>query len=181
MSARSEDNSLFVSKGREQLTRRSDGSTISAVTAYGELLEAEGVDRVREIVEETRRNWIESYLELLAAIEVPTILFWFSQRAPEYDEGDSTVQALFGEFPQLVNSTMIEQIKGVGDVYVECISSRGFPQPLTSRFTGDPVSVDIGGTWMNADRYYPSPEMHEDAADALLAVVRNGIMSASRR
>jgi hypothetical protein len=176
MSGRSEDNSLFDTGGREYLVRRSDGQRIGAEPAYRELLERESIERAEAVVEETRANWVQSFSRLLHAIEVPSILFWFSQRPPEYDESYSDVHSLFGEFPQLVNRSMVEQIRRLGDDYVECISARGLPQHLVSRFTGKPASVmhraDLGGGTQDSNTYYPSPEMHADAADSLFDICR---------
>jgi uncharacterized protein DUF6473 len=173
MSGRSEDNSLFDSRGGvEQVDIRADGRRMPAVEAYRELLANESEDRVKAIVEETRENWVDSYSKLLAALEVPTILLWFSQRPPEYEENYTDVWGMFGQFPQLVNRSMVDRVGEMSDDYVESVSSRGWPQPLFSRFTGEPVSIDMGGIRMDHDRYYPSPEMHVDAADALLEACR---------
>lgn len=177
MSGRSEDNSRFDTGGREYLTRRSDGERIGAEPAYKELLANESVSTVAEIVEETRDNWVQSYAALIEAIEVPTILFWFSTRSPDYEESyDSDIYAFFGEFPQLVNRSMVERVRQLSDGYVECVSSRGLPQRLISRFTGEPVSVmhrsDLGGGWQEFNPYYPAPEMHADAFDALAETCR---------
>jgi hypothetical protein len=177
MSGRSEDNSLFDTGGLELLTRRSDGRQIGAQPAWEELLATESHERVQAIVAETRDNWVNSYRALLAEIRVPTIVFWFSIRPPDYEEDySSDIYRFFGEFPQLVNRPMIERIKDLGDEYVECISERGLPQPLVSRFTGEPVSVahraDLGGRWKAFNPYYPAPEMHEDAAAALIDACR---------
>jgi Sulfotransferase family/Domain of unknown function (DUF6473) len=168
MSGRSEDNSRFDSKGLEQLTRRSDGRIMGADTAYRELLANEDLETVKAVVAETRMNWVRSYSMLLGRIAVPTILFWFSVRSPDYEESYTGLKGLFGEFPQLVNRAMIDQIRDLSDYYVECISARGFPQLLTSRFTGEVVSVDLANGKQEFNDYYPSPQMHEDAAAALL-------------
>ena len=173
MSGRSEDNSVFRSDGLEWLQRRSDRVKLSAESAYQQLLEQHDHEFVRNVVSETRANWVRSFNQLLAAIEPPTILFWFSQRRPDYVEQLDSAPRLFGDFPQLVNSTMVEAIKPYAGAYVECVSSRGMPQPLRSRFTGQPVAVEYTrqGESANVDQYnsyYPSPEMHLDAADALL-------------
>jgi hypothetical protein len=177
MSGRSEDNSVFESGGREYLQRRADGERLGAEPAYKELLEREGQERARAVVEETRANWVQSFSALLEAIEVPKILFWFSRRSPDFDDDYSDVFAMFGEYPHLVNRAMVEQLKPLSDDYVECVSSRGFPQRLVNRFTGEPASVkhraDLGYTWDGYDLYYPSPEMHVDAAEALLPVCRS--------
>jgi hypothetical protein len=71
---------------------------------------------------------------------------------------------------------MVQEIKPLADDYVECISARGLPQPLVSRFTGEPASVvhraDLGAGKQDFNTYYPSPEMHVDAADALIEACR---------
>jgi hypothetical protein len=187
MSGRSEDNSLFRSGGSANLAARGAGAdgdqpAVRAEQAWGELLQREDEDVVRGLVEETRANYVETFVRLLEAIAVPTVLLWFSKRTPEYDESYSDVYSLFGEFPHLVNRPMVEQLAAHADEYVECVTSRGSPQPLVSRFTGEPVTV-ADQAWSVADSalqtiqqaensYYPSPEMHEDAAAALLEPAR---------
>jgi hypothetical protein len=172
MSGRSEDNSVFQSGGLEWLQRRSDGVKLSAESAYQQLLEQHDHDFIHRVVSETRNAWVRSFAELLDAITPPKILFWFSQRGPDYVEQLDSAHALFGEFPQLVNAGMVEAIKPHADAYVECVSTRGMPQLLKSRFTGQPVAVQYTrqGEAPNVDQYnsyYPSPEMHVDAAEAL--------------
>lgn len=176
MSGRSEDNSLFETGGREYLTRRSDGQRIGAEPAYRELLATGSPELIETVVQETRRNWVESFSALLERIQVPTILFWFSTRSPAYDENRTDVHGLFGEFPHLINGGMIDEISHLSDEYVECTSTRGLPQRLYSRFTGEPVSVnrraDLGGNAVEFNHYYPAPEMHADAAEALIGACR---------
>jgi hypothetical protein len=175
MSGRSEDNRVFQSSGFEYGWRRSDGERIGAAPVWQEALEQHGPDFARELLAETRENWLTHFEQLLRAIAAPRILFWFSKRTPA-DHGDdvSSIDALFGQFPHLVNAEMVEQIKPWADEYVECVTSRGMPQPLFSRFTGEPVTIrgraDLGGEESAVNAYYPSPEMHEDAAAKLLPV-----------
>jgi len=182
MSARSEDNSVFESLDFGLLKRRSGGEPVLTWPAYQELLETEGPDTVRKIVAETRSNFIGYYRELLTRIEVPTILFWFAQRTPDYDEEYSDVNGVFGSFPQLVDAATMAELAPHADGYVECVSSRGLPQPLFDRFTGEPttmqdVAVELGGQRHTHNYYYPSPEMHEDAAKALLKPARSMLAS----
>ena len=176
MSGRSADNSLYRSRGLEYMTRRSDGMECGAETAYRELLANNDKPFVKRIVDETRENWISDYKELLSQIRVPRILFWFSKRQPQYEERYDDVFSLFGEFPQLVTDGMVETIKPWAQEFVECITCKGSPQPLFSRFTGQRVSVsdrpDLGSARQDTNSYYPSPEMHADAADALEVVCR---------
>jgi hypothetical protein len=172
MSGRSESNSLFDSGGLELLTRRSDGARIGADAAYRELLEDGGEAVVRRVVEETRANWVASCRRLLGDIKVPTLLFWFSKRSPSYGIGYDNLFSMFSSFPQLVDDRMVAQVRPLADDYVECVTQRGIPQRLISRFTGEPVVLspprkDLSKEGQTHNLYYPSPEMHEDAADCL--------------
>lgn len=174
MSGRSASNSLFESKGLGYYIKKSDGSScIGADDAFKELLSHSNKQYVKRIVAETRMNWIESYQELLEQIKIPKILLWLSVRKPRYLEHYYNVYSLFGKFPQLVNKETVDRVKKYCDYYVECVSSREMPQPLINRFTGKPTAVEDkwgGGTW-SENWYYPSPEMHIDAANALEKVI----------
>ncbi len=203
MSGRSESNSLFDSGGLEYLVRRSDGEQLSAENAYSQLLDRNyplgnipSIKRwtkklyyfrsnkpVKNIVDETRSNWVENYQKLLAKITVPKILLWFSKRQPDYQERYSSLAKLFGEFPQLINREMVDAIKVLCDDYVECISDRGSPQLLINRFTGKPTTIDlavdpdrpdVGGIWTH-NTYYPSPEMQIDSANILEPICKKYI------
>lgn len=169
MSGRSESNSLFESKGLGTYRRRSDGTHIGCDDAYKKLLEENDQDYVAKIVAETRHNWVNHFKDFLEQITVPRVLFWFSVRRPHYREKYKSVHGLFGDFPQLVNSAMVRQIRNYSDNYVECTSTRGTPHPLVNRFTSKPITIEdkwSGGAW-SKNWYYPSPEMHIDAANAL--------------
>lgn len=199
MSGRSESNSMFDSGGLEYLIRRSDGKRLGADVAYKEVLEGSyfwnvlpikqkyvrriakvfGSLKARLLVSETRRNWINNYRCLLNQIHSPKILLWFSQRTPNYREMYRNLSSLFNKYPQLVNSKMVEGIVELSDEYVECVTKRGIPQPLLSRFTGEPAILDpsidrkdLGGKVWTHNSYYPSPEMHIDAAKLLLPFCR---------
>jgi hypothetical protein len=173
MSGRSESNSLYESKGLGFYRRRSDRSEIVSDDAFQELLLKGDASIVRKIVRETRQNWVDNNLRLLRVIRVPTILLWFSTRSPQYVENYNSVTGLFGDFPQLVNDEMVDQIKSYATDYVECVSSRGLPQPLFSRFTGESITIkDPWGEW-SSNSYYPSPVIHLEAADALESTCRD--------
>ncbi|SMF13336.1 hypothetical protein SAMN02745866_00840 [Alteromonadaceae bacterium Bs31] len=195
MSGRSQSNSMFDCDGLELLTRRSDGKKIGANEAYQDLAAGSewlknlppktisaaiarrlGAQRFKDVVNETRRNWVDSLVSLCNEIEVPVIFFWFSKRGPDYADNFKSVRTIFSEFPQMVNGPMVRQAAATADHYVECVSERGSPQPLFSRHTGEPCTVDTsndrpdlgkGKPWTH-NTYYPSPEMQQDAAEALL-------------
>jgi hypothetical protein len=184
MSARGEDNSYFESLDSGILRRRSGGDPMLTWPAYQELLDTESEDVVRQVVAETRSNFVHYFRDLLAKIQVPTILFWFARRPPDYPESHADVRKLFGGFPQLVDGSTMDEIRPHADAYVECITSRGLPQPLFDRFTGERTTMQnapaaFGGRELEHNYYYPSPEMHEDAAAALLEPAREMLQPAT--
>lgn len=142
---------------------------------------------VRRLVEESRQDWVDSYRALLEAIRVPKVLLWFSHRAPDYPQRYHRQGPLLGQYPQLIDVATLGRIRPLADIYVESVSARGSPQPLISRFTGKPTTVSLDadkkplgdgkgaslykGVWAE-NKYYPSPEMQEDAAAALEATCR---------
>lgn len=200
MSGRSQSNSLFECGGLEYMTRLSDGTRMGADEAYQSLMNGSArlgslppkrlfralarrlaIPSVRQIVRETRENWCRSQAALQGRITVPIILLWYSKRSPEHVPGFRSIRHLFGEFPQLIDREMIEKVRSAGDIYVECVTSRGSPQPLFSRFTGKPTTVDpandrrdLGSAigWTH-NVYYPSPEMNVDASDMLYPFCRD--------
>ena len=200
MSGRSQSNSVFNTGGLEYVTHRASGKQLGAADAWKEVLLGSEKLRslppsrithaiarrlasphLRSLVGETRSNWAESSRSLFNKVSVPIILFWFSKRTPAYPQDFTTQPRLFGEFPHLINETVLSQVKPDADHYVECVTDRGSPQPLFSRHTGEPITVDPtndrpdlshGEKWTH-NLYYPSPEMHEDAAQALLPICRD--------
>ncbi len=177
MSGRSESNSLFESRGGEMLVRRADGVKKGAEPMYADLLRTCEPERVEQLIEETRLNWVKNFSDLMQKITPPTILFWFAKRAIRYSRGYENPRALFGGFPQLVDQDWVDPLRALPCAFVECVSSRGCPQPLVSRFTGQRCSISmrayLGGKAKVWNDYYPSPEMHSDAAARLLPVCRS--------
>ncbi len=201
MSGRSADNSLFESLGLEYLTRRSDGVRMGATQAWSDVLYEPRIriparfprlirgltarvnlllarPALKRLAEETVANYERDFAELLEAITAPVILFWFSRRAPRYVRRFDTLPGLFADFPQLIDETTVDKLRRSCARYVECVTSRGTPHALRSRFTGKPVAIDpardrpdLGGSLIHEDSYYPSPEMHEDAARAILPAI----------
>lgn len=207
LSARSTSNSLLDnSAGLAYGQRRVDGLTVTAEEVFDDLVQAQverlpfgtprmkrGVLRltslplpaVRRVALESRRDWLDSYRELMAAITVPKVLLWFSTRVPDYTPRYHRSTHLLNAYPHLVDRAMVSEVAHQADAYVECTSTRGFPQPLVSRFTNRPTIVDLrddkktdtiagianptlySGVWTK-NEYYPSPDMHEDAAATLL-------------
>ncbi|NEQ55283.1 MAG: hypothetical protein F6K11_35060 [Leptolyngbya sp. SIO3F4] len=146
---------------------------------------------LEQLVVETRENYVKAMIELLEKIQVPTVLLWFSVRSPGYQEiypavlprkinrwlekvskgklglwrrqHETRVERLLGDFPHLVNQTMVDQLKRFSDHYVEYIGQVGLPQPLKT-YAGRSLEPNI---------YYPSPEMHREVYDKLLPICQS--------
>jgi hypothetical protein len=174
MSGRSDSSSLFESEGVGYFRRRSDGAHLGCDEAFSALMRSRPPALLARIVEETRASWCDSYHRLMSQIAVPKVLLWLSTRTPDYRQGRRSLSELFGAFPQLVNARMVAQVGRHCDHYIECVTRRGLPQPLFDRFTGARATVLDPWTsepWTE-NWYYPSPEMHQDAAEALEPVCR---------
>lgn len=197
MSGRSQSNSYYKCGGLEYVTLRHDGRRIGAHAAFEELVwgpqlaaKLPASKRVKRriseliavpdrqlpsLVKEIQEAWVESSLELIRLIPAPVILVWFSQRPPAYKQRFGTAEVTLGHFPHLIHELMIEKLTPHVAGYVECVTKRGTPQPLYSRFTGKPTTVtpandrkDLGNSVWHTNPYYPSPEMHEDVAQAII-------------
>jgi hypothetical protein len=178
MAARQQSNSRLDQLGTDLVHDRRYDDDIPAHLAWQRILDEERANLDRYI-EESQRSWITDYERLLEQIQVPVVLFYFSVKDkgsdPPRDAADAN--ALLEPFPQLVEATSIDTIAARCTAYVECTSTRNHGHPLRSRFTGEQVEVDntvldprMRVRWKR-NWYYPSPEMHEDAASTLLPVL----------
>ena len=155
-------------------------------------------ERLMEYVDETRKAWVSASLALISQLSVPVIFFYYSRRAPDYEidmasvekqaelirkgeDNSPFIEGLMSDFPHLVDGACVDRVKAACAGYAECLSGRGMGQELRSRFTGEPIGEvehsALGSEFerlphMTHNVYYPSAEMHEDARDALLPVVR---------
>jgi len=171
LSARSSQSSYFESRGGKNMLRPR-GSKLPFVpgdTAYRSMFANEPSSIPPIVIGELRANWVKEMLQLLGLIKTPKILLWFSKRSPDLPESLSSFDEASGGFPHFVNRTMIDEIRPYADDYVEVVSSRGMPNRLINRFTGEPAQITLGDKAQTSseDTYYPSPEMHEDAFEAL--------------
>lgn len=177
-SGRSQSNSLFhiAGYGLNGVNVANRGE-MSVEQFYSWLVE-QGPTLTRAIVSETRQNYLQTMIKLLETIKPPKILLWFSVRSPEYKERlELPLTHLWGAFPHFINQEMISQLQSSCDTYVECISRRGLPQAIPHRLSSlPPFDASEGSspraTAVAENRYYPSPEMHEDAAALLIPSCR---------
>ena len=173
-SGRSQSNSEFKTSfhGMEGY-RLKDNKQMIAAEFYAHYLR-ENPSKIESLVQETRTNYVKDMITLLCDIKVPKILFWFSVRKPKYfSEYRLPLYKFWGAFPQFVNDEMINLIIPYADDYVECISSSGLPQKLydkDGRQTSVIHSYNIENPEVRIEtenNYYPSPEMHIEAAKVL--------------
>lgn len=125
-----------------------------------------GLDETRfKLVENEMKNaWLGRTQTLLNAVETRTILLWFAQRSPD----DAVVEDSGGvsPYPLYVDRAMVDTVRGAADGYVEAATRRGLPQDL--RIDGRAVLHKPSGEPIRENREFPSPEMHLDAAEALV-------------
>lgn len=116
-----------------------------------------------------RKWWKEYYKSLLSSITTRKILLWFSEREPHDMKARYAGRKVLAKFPQLVNEDMVNEVRAFADAYVSCVSSEGLPQDLT--VNSEAVVVAGSGKKRAENTYYPSPEMHRLAAEALVEPV----------
>lgn len=180
MTARTEANSRSTPVGINFVRDTRTGET-EITEAFWLRLLAEERDVVPGLIAESLQSWRASYRKLIEQIKVQVILFYFSTK-PEDEQVNynaTTRDEFYGSFPQFVDMEAVRDVAALCDHYVECRSQRGFPHPLLSRFTGEPVKVDFGAlhSFMANEEhavndYYPSPEMHQDALAALSPLIQ---------
>lgn len=123
------------------------------------------------IVAETRDDFGFMLAELGRLLRVPAVLLWLSRRVPDYEIDWSTTFGILNDYPQLIDRAVLDRVTPHFSGYVECASTSGLPQRLWR------ADEAVAGTnreesgWL-VNVYYPSPEMHREAADLLEPVCR---------
>ena len=185
MAARMESNRYYEAIGhRETLRDRKTGELLAGFQAWPKLFR-EHARELAEIVEDCRKNWLKNYRKLIEQIKVPVVLLWISheRRYEENIELDNEFgddgSAMYQKFPQLVDNTCVEPLIDLCAGFAICNSTRGAGQKLKNRFTGESVDLDSGvihphfkNTSLTHNHYYPSPEMHEDAATEIISTLK---------
>jgi hypothetical protein len=191
MAARQETNSRFEADGHVEFLRdRIKGDSVSSAMAWRRVLE-EDFDNAPRYVAETRQSWLETTRKLLDRVKAPVIYFWFSQRGPDYEidwkalgaqkeNAAGLLSEIWGDHPHLVDGPTARSAAAMCDAEAYSLSGRGMGAMLVNRHTGQPINgadyKDKGLEYLpllsGRNDYYPSAEMHEDAADALEPVAR---------
>ncbi|MEM7270094.1 MAG: DUF6473 family protein [Pseudomonadota bacterium] len=176
MSARSLSNRLFqvkpkrnaqlkaVSKALSDLFPHVDFETFSYAHNMLNQIAEEDPSKFIEVEKELKTAWVARTRLLLESIHTKKILFWFSERAPNEETRHRANKAML-KYPHYVDQAMLDAVTPFVDKVVYCISSEGLPQSLL--VDGEPVLQSPFGMPVRENRYYPSPEMHVQAAEAL--------------
>ena len=172
MSGRSAENSEYeVLDGCSAMRRKNTDEPYQfAEYLWKEIMQQRSKADVARLLRETQDDWVEKMSALLDRIQTPKVLVWISRRSP--NKTPASLEDALKEFPHFVSKEMIDKIKRKADAFVDATSARGSPQVLSSRFTGmatDVVRPEISFRFQSG---YPSPEMHEDIANALFPVLR---------
>ena len=196
MAARHESNSRFEADGYVEFVKdRVHGDSVDSGTAWRRVIDEE-FDKAPCYVAESRASWLATMRKLVDAITVPVVFFWFSRREPDYaidwpavreqkrerDQGMFTghfIDGLSGDFPHYVDGPSARAAAAMCGAQASCLSRRGMGALLINRHTGKPIDgADYAGSGPEfqalregRNLYYPSAEMHCDAADALLPVI----------
>lgn len=176
MSARSLSNRLFkvklarnaqieaVSKALEDLFPHVDFETFTYAHNMLNQIAEDDPEKFLAVETELKTAWVARTRVLLQSIQTKRVLLWFSERSP--NEGPKvTAENPALKYPQFVDQEMIDAVSPLADEVVYCVTSKGMPQDLTKG--GAPVLQTPFGMPVTENRYYPSPEMHAAAAEAL--------------
>jgi hypothetical protein len=182
MTARNDSNSRMAPYGFVEAARdmKNGGEPLSAGAIWARIFNEEP-ERLLAYIAESQASWRRRYRDLIERIKVPSILFNFSYKPLDEPIDTSTWEKMIHPFPQFVDSASVDAVKSLCDMYVECNSKRNLCFPLISRFTGKQIEIDyadiskrieyVRGYKVSINDYYPSMEMHQDAADVAAAAV----------
>jgi hypothetical protein len=180
MSGRSTSNDFFDAQtGRNAfgLTKGQRGPAAFAKEIIAHVL-ASGDDRlIRRLLHEMRRAWVEEMHWLARRITVPKLLFYISHRDAAYTADPVRQESFNGGFPQFIDLATLDTVAPGFDGVAECVSDRGLPNAVIR--DGRAVPLTVGRRKVPRNTYYPSPEMHEDAA-AVLAPAISGMLAGRR-
>lgn len=194
MSARHESNSRFRAEGYiEYLNDMRHGDIVDSVTAWTRILDEEP-DEAPRYLQESRESWLETTRKLVSVLTVPVVFFWFSRREPDlaidweaihaglgHRPTGELVSMIYGEFPQLIDRTTADRAAEMCAARASYTGDRGMGAPLISLTTGRPINpadyedkgIEYRVIQAGRNLYYPSAEMHEDAARSLQPVIES--------
>lgn len=182
MTARDEANERFTpTPVASQVIDHKTGNVVFSGTIWQDILENEP-ENLDKYIAQSRASWERHMVALIDRITVPIIHFWFAPKPLEapINTGLTTVSGIIDEFPQFITGDNLGYLTDANPL-VTCLSNRQMEFDLRSRYTGKVIEVD----YKTMDRtgttsafretrnfYYPSPQMHWDAAAELSRVIK---------
>ncbi|MGX6510962.1 DUF6473 family protein [Rhodococcus sp. SJ-2] len=185
MTARTEPNDRMAQMKTASVMRDLRRGDEADSVVIWERIQDEEPENLQKYARQSVEAWEQHMQELIDAFDVPVVLFWFSPKSLDasIDFDGSGYSGTIDEYPQFVTGRNVAKLSGYEELVV-CSSDRAKTFPLLSRYTGEQVSVDytaidrtgkMPSHFEDVNTYYPSPEMHWDAAEALEpAVARMG-------
>lgn len=110
---------------------------------------------------------------LIECIGKPIIVLYMSRNEPFQARkivNSETYEQWSGYYPHFIDEVFLDYTKKLGAVVVVSRSQRGVPFVVKNWKTGEPAPVFPWQPDPSLNTYYPSQEMHDDAAHALLQV-----------
>ena len=149
-------------------TRKGDVAPVPREIVLRETWQQDPDEAVRLI-----RKWNELYIDLYRSwarrLDVPKLLLWMSDRAPDgWTLDHARTSGAFGSFPQLVSNDVIDRIVPEFQGFVACPSIPAAKLEFTSRISSLPCPyIWPDGSLRWSDDYYPSLLTHEAAMHQL--------------
>ncbi|GAB2695526.1 DUF6473 family protein [Aliiglaciecola aliphaticivorans] len=164
----------------QKISEGPDAPLLSESNIYGELFKAGDFEKLNQYFCEMKETWVKETIELGKSIKTESVFLWFSSRSPKYDSDTNSYDKMIGEFPQLVDDLMVEQVKPYFDHYVEVISREGLPVPFYNKFTNCPSQCFFGRSYRNSHPYYPSQEMNDLVFEKLEPIISKTLKASNK-
>jgi hypothetical protein len=154
---------MFRTKNGGAVGFRTDtGERTRSINVFREPIEQGKLRQARRLVEESQRSYVQEMHQLFDAIRIPTLLFYISFQDPP--RMALNIRGKLNEvFPHFVTAQVLKEIKPRATAFSSLVSREGIPQRLT----------DDNGQVVKTNVYYPSPEMHDLAADQLTPMIKS--------
>ena len=148
--------------------RKNDGSKAKRLAILREVRQQSREEAVR-LVAKWQLRYVELMQQLIADLRVPVLLVWISARSPDdWSMSELGRGGNFGDFPHLVERSMVEAIAAGAAKYLEISGDPDLPHAFESRFgTGKCPRFSSGGKLAWENPYYPSPQLSRGAAEAV--------------
>ncbi len=174
MSARGYSNALFTptasttnmvvisEAGRRVSGLRDLPSPVFADRIWMKLLKSDALSALAsEAVAQMRRGYLRDMKEIFA-LSRKAIVLYISQYEPTEDASAESYR-----FPHYISPSLLAQLGAEGVEIVKLVSRAGLPSKLINRITGEPQEIQGMSPLKTENGYYPSQEMHNEAAALL--------------